>query len=164
MIANTCIRPLAGVVPETMRPLLEQIHAPWLKEVEAMLEPSQHDDTGVWDRWNAIRYLKTTFAERLAREREALAGLPEQLTASEFTTLWALGELLDLESEHLHHLLGLCQHRTQFTTFSAKLLETLQHWCRPIEEDLGRVSWSDVSEQSQELLFQLANEATVDAA
>jgi hypothetical protein len=164
MTANTCSRPLAGAVPATMRPLLEQIHAPWLKEAAAMLEPTRHDDAGVWSRWIFIRYLNTTFVQRLAREREALAGVPRDLTGSEATTLWALGELLDLEREHLHHLVGLCQHGTEFTAFAGKLLETLEQWCHSIEDDLGRVRWSEVPDQSQELLFQLAREATANAA
>jgi hypothetical protein len=164
MIANTCTRPLAGAVPATMRPLLEQIHAPWLNEVAAMLEPTQDDEAGVWTRWSFIRYLNTTFAQRLAREREALAGVPKRLTGSETTTLWALGELLDLESEHLHHLVGLCQQGTKFTAFAGKFQETLEQWCHAIEDDLGRVSWSEVPELSQELLVQLAHESTAHAA
>jgi hypothetical protein len=164
MTATRYIRPLAGPAPATMRPLLEQIHAPWLKEVATMLEPTLHNDTCVWSRWNVIRYLKTSFAQRLARERAALAGVPRNLTRSEVTTLWALEELLDLESEHLHHLVGLCQHGTEFTTVTGKLLETLEHWCRLIEDGLGRVRWSEVPEQSEELLFQLAREATAHAA
>jgi hypothetical protein len=155
---TTCTRPLAGTPPTTMLPLLEQIHAAWLEELTELVRPTQQVDPGVWTRWNVIRYLETTFAQRLAREREALADIPRHLTASETTTLWALGELLDLESQHLHHLVGLCQHRTEFTIFAGKLLETLEHWCHANEEELGRVPWSQVPEQSRELLLQLADD------
>jgi hypothetical protein len=164
MTATMRTRPVAGAPTATIRPLLEQIHAPWLKEVAEMLEPTQHDDAGIWTRWNVIRYLKTTFAQRLARERAALADLPKHLSGSEVTTLWALGELLDLHSEHLHHLVGLCQHGAEFTTVTQKLLETLEHWCHSIEDDLGRVPLSEVPEQSRDLLLQLAHEPTADAA
>jgi hypothetical protein len=164
MTATTCSHPLAGVVPATMRPLLEQIHAPWLDEVTAMLEPAQHDEAGIWTRWTFIRYLNTTFAQRLAREREALAGVPKHLTDSEATTLWALGELLDLECKHLHHLVGLCQHGTEFTAFAKQFVETLEQWCHAIEGDVGRVSWSEIPEPFQELLIRLTHESTAHAA
>ena len=33
------------------------------------LEPTQRPDAGVWARWDALRYLQTTFSARLDRER-----------------------------------------------------------------------------------------------
>ncbi|HEX3233970.1 MAG TPA: hypothetical protein VHR41_07215 [Gemmatimonadales bacterium] len=152
-------RPVVGAAPTTIRRVLERIHAPWLKEVAEMLEPTQHEDAGVWSRWNAIRYLNSTFAERLLRERTALADVPRTLTDSEATTLWALGELLDLLSDHLQHLVGLCQHGAEFTSFTRELRQALEHWCHSTEETLGRVAWDKVPRQSQKLLLRLAQDA-----
>ena len=54
---------------DTLRPALAREHREWIKQVMAALEPAQRPDAGVWARWEALRYLPTTFASRLDRER-----------------------------------------------------------------------------------------------
>jgi AcrR family transcriptional regulator len=125
------------MTPERLSPVLEREHLQWIQEVIAVVEPASRPDAGVWARWSALRYLQTTFPERLERERRLVEGLAADLTDDQREILWALAELLDALRRQLDHLIGLCHQAPQFALVTGKILTTLQHWCRAVEEGLG---------------------------
>jgi hypothetical protein len=122
---------------ERLRPVLEREHLQWIQEVIAVVEPASRSDAGVWARWSALRYLQTTFPERLERERRLVEGMSADLTDDQREILWALAELLDALRLQLDHLIGLCHQAPQFALVTGKILTTLQHWCRAVEAGLG---------------------------
>jgi hypothetical protein len=125
------------MTPERLRPVLEREHLQWIQEVIAVVEPASRSDAGVWARWSALRYLQTTFPERLERERRLVEGMSADLTDDQREILWALAELLDALRLQLDHLIGLCHQAPQFALVTGKILTTLQHWCRAVEAGLG---------------------------
>ena len=68
------------MTPTRLRPILEREHKQWIQEVMAVLEPAERPEAGPWARWNALRYLQTTFAERLVQERRLVKGILPDLT------------------------------------------------------------------------------------
>ncbi len=125
------------MTPERLRPVLEREHRQWIQEVAAVIEPASRSDAGVWARWNALRYLQTTFPERLDQERRLVEGMAEDLTDDQREILWALGGLLDALCLQLDHLIGLCHQAPQFALVTGNILTTLRHWCRAVEVGLG---------------------------
>src|SRR5215208_4638266 len=65
---------------ERLLPGFEREHLQWIQEVTAVIEPASRPDAGVWARWNALRYLQTTFPERLDQERRLIEGMAGHLT------------------------------------------------------------------------------------
>jgi hypothetical protein len=122
---------------ERLRPVLEREHLQWIQEVMAVVEPASRSDAGVWARWSALRYLQTTFPLRLDQERRLVEGMAADLTDDQREILWALAELLDALRLQLDHLIGLCHQAPQFALVTGKILTTLQHWCRAVEDSLG---------------------------
>ena len=120
-----------------LRPWLEREHEHWLAEVAEALGPAQRPEAGPWARWSALRYLETTFPERVERERQMVEVLAARLTEPQRARLWALGELLDVLPDYLGHLVGLCHRAAEFAALTGRLQATLGRWCRALEEDLG---------------------------
>lgn len=149
---------------ETLRPALERGHRQWIEEVMGTLEPARRPDAGVWARWEAIRYLQTTFASRLDRERQMVDGVMPALSEVQRETLWALGELLDALWQQLDHLIGLCQRAEQFATVTGRIVTALRHWCRAVEDGLGPLSASAMPAKSRDALAELAPGAVMSGA
>lgn len=144
------------MTPTRLRPILEREHKQWIQEVMAVLEPAERPEAGPWARWNALRYLQTTFAERLVQERRLVKGILPDLTDEQREMLWALGELLDALRMHLDRLIGLCHRAEEFSSITRRILTALQHWCRAVENDLGSLSIAVIPRQSREVLALLA--------
>jgi hypothetical protein len=144
---------------ESLRPALEHEHREWIEEVMAALEPTRRPGAGVWARWDALRYLQTTFATRLDRERRMVEGVMPALDDTQRETLWALGELLHALRQQLDHLIGLCQRAEQFTTVTERIVTALGHWCRAVEDAIGPLTMSAIPARSRELLAELAPES-----
>jgi hypothetical protein len=120
-----------------LRPWLAREHAHWLAEVAEALGPAQRPDAGPWARWSALRYLETTFPERVERERQVVEALAARLTEPERARLWALGELLDVLPAYLGRQVGLCHRAGEFAALTGRLQAALGRWCSAVEEDLG---------------------------
>jgi hypothetical protein len=146
------------MTPERLRPALEREHRQWIQEVIAVLEPAERPDAGAWPRWNALRYLQTTFPARLDKERRMVEGVVPDLTDEQREILWALGELLDALRQHLDHLIGLCHRPEQFSAITGRIVTALRHWCRAVEDDLGPLTMAVMPRQSREVLVELAPE------
>jgi hypothetical protein len=146
------------MIPARLLPVLEREHRQWIQEVTAILEPAERPDAGVWARWNALRYLQTTFPARLAKERRIVEAVAPDLTDEQRELLWALGELLDALRQHLDHLIGLCHRADQFSALTGQIVTALRHWCRAVEDDLGPLAIAIMPRQSREVLAQLAPE------
>ncbi|HET6577369.1 MAG TPA: hypothetical protein VFG66_03555 [Gemmatimonadales bacterium] len=131
---------------ELLRPRLQREHASWLEEVAEALGPAQRAEAGPWARWNALRYLETTFPERVERERRMVQEVPARLTGPQRATLWALGELLDLLPTYIGHQVGLCHRAEEFSALTGRLQAALGRWCRAVEEDLGPLPASELQE------------------
>jgi hypothetical protein len=140
------------MTPERLRPVLEREHRQWIQEVVAVIEPASRSDAGVWARWNALRYLQTTFPERLDQERRLIEGMAEDLTDDQREILWALGGLLDALRLQLDHLIGLCHQAPQFALVTGNILTTLRHWCLAVEEGLGPRAIAVMPRPSREVL------------
>ncbi len=141
---------VAGV--ELLRPRLQREHASWLEEVAEALGPAQRPEAGPWARWNALRYLETTFAERVERERQRVQEAAPRLTEPQRATLWPLGELLDLLPAYIGHQVGLCHRAAEFSALTDRLEATLGRWCRAVEEELGPLPASALHGEPQEAL------------
>ncbi|HEX6616663.1 MAG TPA: hypothetical protein VF046_10195 [Gemmatimonadales bacterium] len=122
---------------ELLRPRLAREHEAWLEEMQEALGPARQAEAGTWARWNALRYLESTFPERVEREREMVRALAERLRESERARLWALGELLELFPAYLARTIGLCHRAEEFGALTGRLEVALDRWCRAVEEDLG---------------------------
>jgi hypothetical protein len=122
---------------ELLRPRLQREHASWLEEVAEALGPAQRAEAGPWARWNALRYLESTFPERVGRERRMVQEVSARLTDPQRARLWALGELLDLLPAYIGHQVGLCHRAGEFSALTGRLQEAFGRWCRAVEEDLG---------------------------
>jgi hypothetical protein len=146
------------MTPERLLPVLEREHRQWIQEVTAILELANRPDAGAWARWNALRYLQTTFPARLDKERRLVEGVAADLTDEQCEILWALGELLDALRQHLDHLIGLCHRADHFSVLTGKILTALRHWCRAVEDDLGPLAIAVMPRDSREVLAQLAPE------
>lgn len=143
---------------QSLRPVLEREHRQWIDEVVTSLAPAKGPNAGPWARWNALRYLQTTFPARLDRERRLVQDMSARLTEEQQETLWALGELLDAQRAQLDHLIGLCHRAEQFSTVTGKIVTTLRRWCRAVENDLGPLLVEAMPRQSREVLARLAPE------
>jgi hypothetical protein len=135
---------------ELLRPWLEREHEHWLAEVAQALGPARRPEAGAWARWNALRYLETTFPGRVERERQVVQAMAARLTESQRAKLWALGELLDLLPAYLGRLVGLCHRATEFAALTARLQATLGRWCRAVEDDLGPLPACALPEELRE--------------
>lgn len=122
---------------ELLRPRLAREHEAWLEELQEALGPARQAEAGTWARWNALRYLETTFPERVEREREMVRTAAERLSEPERARLWALGELLELFPAYLARTIGLCHRAEEFGALTGRLEVALDRWCRAVEEDLG---------------------------
>jgi hypothetical protein len=122
---------------ELLRPRLAQEHEAWLEELQEALGPARQAEAGTWARWNALRYLETTFPERVEREREMVRTVAERLSEPQRARLWALGELLELFPGYLSRTIGLCHRAEEFGALTGRLEVALDRWCRAVEEDLG---------------------------
>jgi len=149
---------------EPLRPVLEREHRQWIEEVMGALEPTQRAGAGVWARWDALRYLQTTFSARLDRERDMVEAVIPALDESQRETLWALGELLDALRQQLDHLIGLCQRAEQFSTVTGRIMTALRHWCRAVEDALGPLAAASIPARSLEMLAELAPESVTSGA
>ena len=148
----------------TLRPALEREHRQWIEEVMGALEPAQRPDAGVWARWDALRYLQTTFSARLDRERRMVQGVMPVLDDVQRETLWALGELLDALRQQLDHLIGLCQRAEQFSAVTGRIVTALRHWCRAVEDGVGPLPGTALPPESREALAELAPSALMSPA
>ena len=87
MTAAAAIRTSAtSEIKTPMLPFLQGVHERWVREVRSVVDPSRHEDAGVWIRWRAIQYLTTSFARRLERERQAVVSLHGHLTGAQAET------------------------------------------------------------------------------
>jgi hypothetical protein len=143
------------MTPNSLRPALEREHRLWTEDVVAALEPASRPDAGTWARWNALRYLQTTFPARLDQERQMVEGMTADLTEDQREILWALGELLDALRLQLDHLIGLCHRAQQFSLVTGKIVTTLGPWCRAVEDGLGPHAITIMPRGSREVLAQL---------
>jgi hypothetical protein len=144
---------------DVMGPALEREHRQWIEELKAVLEPAQRAEAGTWARWNALRYLQTTFSARLDRERRLVERLQSALTGSERELLWALGELLAALRQQLDQMISLCHQPERFSSITGKLLTALEYWCGAVEKDLGALPIASLVSPSREELAQLEAEA-----
>lgn len=131
---------------------LRKVHAPWLRVVRGVLKAGRLADAGPWTRWSAIGYVNTVFSVQFERERAAVDSLHHRLEGSQRARLWAAAELIAALRWQLDHLVGVCHHAAEFATVTLKLDAALEHWCREVEAVLGHLTWSEVPEDSRQLL------------
>lgn len=131
---------------------LREVHGPWLQVVRGVLKAARPADAGIWTRWSAIRYVNTVFSIRFEQERAAVDSLQQELEGSQRARLWAAAELIAALRWQLDHLVGACHHAAEFAILTLKLEGAIEHWCREVEAVLGQLTWSDLREESRQLL------------
>lgn len=122
---------------ELLRPTLVREHEDWLDEMQEAMGPARQAEAGTWARWNALRYLESTFPDRVERERQMVRAVADRLTEPQRARLWALGELLELFPAYLARTIGLCHRAEEFGALTGRLEAALDRWCRAVEEELG---------------------------
>lgn len=140
---------------DRLAPTLRRIHAAWRDDLHEILDPARRSDAGIWDRWNAIRYLNAFMIERFSRSDELLRRLRHAIPADDSTRIWAAGELLESLHWQLDHLVGICHRAEEFSLVTLKFLEAFRFWCREVEKALSPMTWGDLSEESSRNLAAL---------
>jgi hypothetical protein len=151
---TTTTLPDAGIsaaIKVPMRAYLAGLHDGWRHEVRAVLDPARAESAGTWRRWGAVEYLQGGFRRRFERERRAVYSLHDRLTADQAGHLWAGGELMSQLLDTLRLRVGLCQSNAAFASTALTIANTLEYWCRQVEDALGPIRWGDVPAESRVL-------------
>jgi hypothetical protein len=136
---------------------LEQIHRQWLHDLREAVDKAEEKDSGIWGRWNAIRYVDTTFSGQFDRERGALERL-SQIDESHVTQLWVAGELVTMLRQQLCHAVGLCHRAAEFTDITARLVRAVEYWFAEVEDIVGALDWADLSSKARQDIASLGTE------
>jgi hypothetical protein len=137
---------------------LRGVHAPWLQVVRNVLKAARTAGAGASAKWSAICYLNTIFSARFEQERALIESLQQKLDCRQRTRLWAAAELIAVLRWQLDHFVGVCHDATAFATLTLKLDGALEHWCREVEATLGPLTWSELPEESRQLLRSIADD------
>jgi hypothetical protein len=121
------------------------------------VERAKEQDRDIWARWNAVRYIDTTFSGRFDRERLAIQRLEHTVTAADADRLWATGELVAALRWRLRNTVGLCHHEAEFAVLGSTLLRAVECWFAAVETTVGTLPWDDVPAQVREALTFLGN-------
>jgi hypothetical protein len=128
--------------------------------LRALLEGAKDQDRDIWARWNAVRYIDTTFSGRFDRERLAIQRLEHLFTAADADRLWVTGELVAALRWRLRNTVGLCHHGAEFAGLGSTLLRAVGCWFAAVEGIVGPLTWDDVSAQVRDALTFLGTEKT----
>ena len=139
---------------------IEYAHHNWLQALREAVDAVTTRDTGIWPRWNAIRYVDTTFTSQFNRERGVLARLTQTIDERQATRLWIAGELVTRLRWQISNSLGLCHHAAEFSDLTARLLRAAEHWFAAVEETVQSLRWDDVPVQVREEFASLETETT----
>jgi hypothetical protein len=142
----------------SLRAWLEEVHSAWMQEVLAVIDAARATDAGIWVRWGAVRYVDSTFAERLRTARSVMERLRPYYADDTASRLWAVGELLDQLRGHLDRMVALHQTGVEFSAEAVKFLRALGCWCREVEQALGTVEWEALPPAARAELARLAGE------
>ena len=152
-IATPPLHPLSGRLGDRF----EQIHRQWLHDLREAVDTVEVKDSGIWGRWNAIRYVDTTFSGQFDRERGAIERL-RQIDESHVTQLWVAGELVTMLRWQLCHSVGLCHRAAEFSDITARLLRAVEYWFAAVEDIVGPLDWADLSRQARQDMASLGTE------
>lgn len=158
MSAAVTASAVAAPRARTLGAWLEEIHSAWMQEVLAVIDAARATDAGIWVRWGAVRYIDSTFSERLRTARHALERLRPYYADHSASRLWAVGELLDQLRAHLDRIVALHQTGEEFSTEAVKFLRALGCWCREVEQALGGLEWEALPPSARAELVRLAGE------
>jgi len=109
-------------------------------------------------RWGAVRYIDSSFADRLRVARAALERLRPHYADDSASRLWAVGELLDQLRAQLDRMVALHQTGDEFSSEAVKFLRALGCWCREVEHALGPLEWQTLPQAAQAEVVRLAGE------
>jgi hypothetical protein len=129
-------------------PALQDAHWDWRKEVEDALDHVRMPETGVWERWAAVRYLMDQFLPRLERETQVLTRMADQLPDAQSGHIWALDELLQFLCRHLCELGTMPQCGPAFAEGVTKLLRALHFWCAEVDEAIRMVEQDELGPEA----------------
>lgn len=129
--------------------VLQDIHQPWLQEIQPLLERARGPQAGIHCRWSAVQYLSSTVSHRFELERAAVEGLGQMIAPGHAAHLWLAAEFLAALHWQLDHELGLCHRPDEFSVLTHKFEKAMLYWCRAVEEGLGELSWDEIPGEAQ---------------
>ena len=142
-------RPVGGTERQLLT-VLREIHGPWLQETRKLLDAARRPEAGIHCRWRAVQYLDTIVSHRFELERAAVEILGQMVEAGHAAQLWVAAELMATLHWQLDHELGLCHRADEFSVLTHKFEKAMVHWCRAVEDALGRLSWGEIPEQARQ--------------
>jgi hypothetical protein len=129
-----------------------------MQEVLGVIDAARVNGAGIWVRWGAVRYLNTTFTDRLSQTRAALERLRPHMADDAAARLWAVGELLEQLRASLDRAVALHQSAEDFSAIALKFLRALGCWCREVEQALGAHEWTALPQAAQAEVARMAGE------
>jgi hypothetical protein len=134
---------------------LERTHCAWLDGLRTAVASAHAGESGIWPRWNAIRYLDTFFRDQFDPERKVMNDLGPTIGGDGVRRLWAAGELVEALRWQLRHAAGLCHRADEFSSITGKLLRAVEYWCAAVEDVVRPFDWDDLPAQAREEIASL---------
>jgi len=131
---------------------LARTHRAWLEGLRTCVAHADSSDSGIWPRWNAIRYLDTSFRDQFDRERKAMDALGPTVGGDSARQLWAAGELVEALRRQLRQSAGICHQPAEFSAVTTKLLRAAEYWFDAVECAVRPLEWDDLSARTREEL------------
>ena len=150
MTATPAVALTVGGSEWQLLPALQEIHGSWLQEVRKLLDSARRPDAGIHCRWRTVRYLTFIVSPRFEIERGGLETLGQMIKPDPAAQLWGAAELMATLGWQLDHEIGLCHRAGEFSVLTYKFEKAMVHWCRAVEDALGRLSWIEMPEQARQ--------------
>lgn len=149
MTASPAVSEAIGESKEQLLTTLQGIHRSWLQDIRRVLDAARGPEAGIHCRWRAVRYLNTIVSPRFEMERAGVEILGPMVEPGHAAQLWLAAELMATLDWQLDHELGLCHRAGEFSVLTHKFEKATVHWCRAVEDALGRLSWGEIPEQAR---------------
>jgi hypothetical protein len=146
----------------TVGDVLAPLHARWLSDLEAAVQPALLGTSSIWDRWAAARYLEERLANRLEQELSLvrltdISSYDRERIEADYTRLEKLRGAIEAVAGR-HHTGGLIMSLLQ------ELLNLLTGWLTDVEQATARVPLMALASEAVRLLTDLETEPRGTAA
>jgi len=150
MTAAPSVSQVVGGSEGQLPTAIHEIHGLWLQEIRQLLDNARRPEAGIHCRWRAVRHLNTIVSPRFEIERAGVETMGQMVEPDHAAQLWLAAELMASLDWQLDHELGLCHRAGEFSVLTRKFEKAMAHWCRAVEDALGRLSWGEIPEQARQ--------------